>query len=216
MKRLIVNADDFGYSPGVTRGILEAHERGIVTSTSLMVDEPAAEEAVELARDAPRLGLGLHAVLGDGNEPAVPPDACEAELERQLARFETLVGRRPTHLDSHYHHHRDPRYASTFAAFARRHSLPMRDVDARHCGLFYGRWDGESHLEQIGVESLLAILGGLEDGDTELGCHPGYADRPESEYAQEREHELATLTDPRVRARVDELELRLIRWDELR
>jgi len=57
---LIVNADDFGQSPGVTRGIVEAHERGIVSSTSMMVRWPAAKESASYARMHPRLGVGEH------------------------------------------------------------------------------------------------------------------------------------------------------------
>jgi predicted glycoside hydrolase/deacetylase ChbG (UPF0249 family) len=65
------------------------------------------------------------------------------------------------------------------------------------------------------VESLLAILGSLEAGVVELGCHPGHADGLDSTYTVEREHELRTLTDPRVRAAVADLGIELIRWDEL-
>ena len=209
-----MNADDLGYSSGVTRGILEAHEHGIVTSASLMVDEPGAEEAAELAPDARALSVGLHAVLDRGGEVA-EPDEAGRELERQLVRFEWLVGRRPTHLDTHHHVHRDPRLAPTVAAFAARHRLPLRDRAAPHCGEFYGRWDGESHLEQVGVASLLEILARLDADVTELGCHPGYAHGLRSAYTVERERELRTLSDARVRARVDELEIELIGWGEL-
>ena len=64
-RQLIVNADDFGQSHSVNRGILAAHERGIVTSTSLMVRWPAAAKAAALGRTHPRLSLGLHVDLGD-------------------------------------------------------------------------------------------------------------------------------------------------------
>jgi chitin disaccharide deacetylase len=57
MKRLIVNADDLGYTAGVNRGIVEAHERGIVTSTSMMVDRPASAEGAEIARATPSLSV---------------------------------------------------------------------------------------------------------------------------------------------------------------
>ena len=57
---LIVNADDLGLSPGVNAGIIEAHLRGIVTSASLMVRQPAAREAARLARAHPGLSVGLH------------------------------------------------------------------------------------------------------------------------------------------------------------
>ena len=64
-KYLIVNADDFGQSAGVTRGIIEAHERGIVTSTSLLVRWPAATEAARYARAHPGLAVGLHLDFGE-------------------------------------------------------------------------------------------------------------------------------------------------------
>ena len=61
LRQIIVNADDFGYTPGVSQGILEAHLNGIVTSTSVMVNMPAAEQWVKTAlKEAPDLGLGLH------------------------------------------------------------------------------------------------------------------------------------------------------------
>jgi chitin disaccharide deacetylase len=62
-RRLIVNADDFARAPGVSRGILEAHDRGIVTSTSVMVNQPRVEEQLLAAQAYPRLGLGLHLVF---------------------------------------------------------------------------------------------------------------------------------------------------------
>jgi predicted glycoside hydrolase/deacetylase ChbG (UPF0249 family) len=212
VRRLIVNADDLGLSGGVNRGIVEAHRSGIVTSASLMVEGPAAVEAVELAGALP---VGLHAVLDRAGELLVSPEECPLELDRQLERFRELTGREPTHVDSHHHVHRDPGLEPGFAAFAERHALPLRDRDARHCGLFYGRWNGESHPEQVGVESLLRILEGIPDGVTELGCHPGYADGLRSSYTVEREQELRTLTDERVRARIEELGIELIGWDGL-
>jgi len=60
LKKLIVNADDFGRSTAINRGIIDAHEKGVVTSTSLMTDREAFAEAVALARRYPRLGIGLH------------------------------------------------------------------------------------------------------------------------------------------------------------
>ena len=208
MKRLIVNADDLGLTAGINRGILEAHERGIVTSTSLMVDRPGAAEAAEIARRTPNLSVGLHAELDHRDELTVTADTCDAELERQLSHFEQLVGGRATHIDSHHHTHRDPSIRDAFVAFADRHGLPMREHTVRHCPDYYGE-------HAIGVESLLELLGRLEEGDTELGCHPGYADGLESRYSAPREREIETLTDPRVRERLAELGIELIGWREL-
>ena len=132
MRRLIVNADDLGYTEAISRGIFEAYERGIVTSASLMVDQAGAGDAVERARGT-GLSVGLHAVLDD-----VPAGRAEAELERQLVRFEELVGARPTHLDSHHHTHREDAYCETFAAFAEREALKARDLSVQHEPRFYG------------------------------------------------------------------------------
>lgn len=133
MKRVIVTADDFGLSPGVVAGIVEAHRRGIVTATSLMVNAPAAEEAFRLARETPTLAVGLHFVLTFG-EPVGPPRPLEdlldaqgrfqrleagvhvranpsqvvEELHAQIHRFEEGVGRPPTHVDGHHHVHAFP------------------------------------------------------------------------------------------------------------
>lgn len=208
MKRLIVNADDLGYTAGINRGILEAHERGIVTSTSMMVDRPAAQEGAEIARSTPSLSVGLHAVLDAAGTLTVTAETCGDELERQLGRFEALVGRAPTHLDSHHHTHRDPQLLDAVTGFADRHALPMREHAVPHCDLFFG-------AHAIGVDNLLAILDRLEEGDAELGCHPGYVDGLVSRYTVERERELETLTDPRVRARIDELGIELIGWRDV-
>jgi chitin disaccharide deacetylase len=70
VRRLIVNADDFGFTAGVNRAIVEAHTRGIVTSTTLMASGPAFNDAVRLARETPRLDVGCHLVLIDG-EPVL-------------------------------------------------------------------------------------------------------------------------------------------------
>lgn len=62
-RRLIVNADDFGRSSPINQAVIQAHREGILTTASLMVNEPAVSEAVELARNHPRLGVGLHLTL---------------------------------------------------------------------------------------------------------------------------------------------------------
>ncbi len=73
MRRLIVNADDFGFTSGVNRAIVEAHTHGVVTSSTLMANGKAFAEATDLAQRTPSLSIGCHVVLIDG-EPALPPD----------------------------------------------------------------------------------------------------------------------------------------------
>ena len=213
MKRLIVTGDDFGITRGINRGILEAHRDGILTSTSLMVNRPACEEAVALSRQCPTLSLGLHLEL-DGVEPARVP----AELDRQLERFLNFVGAAPTHVDSHHDVHRQPRILPHVLGWARRVGLLLRGYGpVRHFPKFYGQWGGETHLEQIGVDGLLRLLDAEVGEDvTELNCHPGYVDGDlASSYAAEREVELRTLCDPRTRQELAERKIRLIGFRDL-
>src|SRR5436190_20859153 len=146
MRWLIVTADDFGITSGVNRGIVQAHREGILTSTSLMVDRPACEEAAALGRACATLSVGLHLELNRDD-----PDRIPAELERQLARFMELVGADPTHADSHHDVHYDPRVLPQVLAWSARTGVPVRGYSgARHFPKFYGQWGGETHLEQIG------------------------------------------------------------------
>src|ERR1041385_7974987 len=109
MKFLIVNADDFGASRGINRGILEAHRRGILTSTSLMVKRPWSAEAAALGREAPELSIGLHVQLDEDRGWAADRQLpLREELRAQFQRFEELMGRLPTQIDSHHNVHRDP------------------------------------------------------------------------------------------------------------
>ncbi|HEY0163191.1 MAG TPA: ChbG/HpnK family deacetylase, partial [Edaphobacter sp.] len=64
--RLIINADDFGLTPGINRSILELHRAGVLTSATLMATGPAFDEAVAIASSTPTLGVGCHVVLTDG------------------------------------------------------------------------------------------------------------------------------------------------------
>ncbi|HEV8455583.1 MAG TPA: ChbG/HpnK family deacetylase [Gemmatimonadales bacterium] len=213
MKWLIITGDDFGMSPGINLGIVEAHHCGILTSTSLLVNRPASEAAAALARECPVLSLGLHLELD-----AVAPERVHAELERQVARFVELVGALPTHLDSHHNVHHDPRVLPQVLAWARRSAVPVRGYsEIRHVSKFYGQWGGDTHLELIGVEGLLRLLDEeVRDGVTELACHPGYvAAGFRSSYAAEREVELRTLCDERVRQAIRQREIELIGFRDL-
>lgn len=217
---LIVNADDLGASASINRGVLEAHVHGVVTSASLMVDMPAAEEFASRSEQVPELSVGLHVTLTrEDGELQFEKGACRVELERQLARFEELLGRAPTHLDSHHNVHLEQPLSDIFLAVARERRLPLRDFSGvRYFADFYGQWDEETHLEQVSVEMMREMLETevRPGGVTEFGCHPGYAgDGFESSYLREREAELRTLCDPLVAARIDELGITLTSFAEL-
>jgi hopanoid biosynthesis associated protein HpnK len=136
-QRLIVNADDFGLSPSVNEAVVRAHRDGILTSASLMVNEPGFEEAVKLAKENPRLGVGLHLTLLMGHS-ALPPEKIpglvnarrefsnrpeatgmayffkrslreqlRAEIHAQFARFQS-TGLPLDHVNGHLHLHLHP------------------------------------------------------------------------------------------------------------
>lgn len=216
MKYLIVNGDDFGGSRGINRGILDAHHRGILTSASLLVTMPWSNEAARLVRAAPGLSVGLHVQL-----PAVEQldaNGCRAELERQWRRFEELMGCPPTHVDSHYNIHRDVRVLPHLLDVTQQYGVPLRGhCSVRYLSKFYGQWGGRTHLEQISVESLCHLLRTeVEEGVTELSCHPGYADPDfRSGYSIERETEVRTLCAPNSRQTLVEQRIRLVSFQDL-
>ena len=221
MKYVIVNADDFGASRGINRGIIEAHRDGILTSTSLLVDAPWSEEAAKLSRAVPDLSVGLHVHLTNGGSKSVAAqedgDHCRAELRRQFNRFAELIGQPPTHLDSHHNIHRNLRLLPHFLHFAREHALSLREYSPIRCFTkFYGQWGGESHPEHISPASLVRMLEAeLEKGVTELSCHPGYFDPDfSSGYAAERRIELQTLCDPLIRQFLAEQRIHLVNYRE--
>jgi predicted glycoside hydrolase/deacetylase ChbG (UPF0249 family) len=220
---LIVNADDYGASPGINEGIAEAHARGIVTSTSLMVTGAAAEDAVRLARAHPALAIGLHWDLdAEGPEPTVElgdAGAVRAELARQLVAFHELMGRPPSHVDSHHHIHREPDVIRVARELVAPLGVPLRgDGRVTYVGGFYGQWEsGVTDLHHVSPEFLIWILRNeVGKGWTELGCHPGHIRGDfSSPYLLEREAELATLTDPWVSAEIRTLGIRLASYAEL-
>jgi predicted glycoside hydrolase/deacetylase ChbG (UPF0249 family) len=152
-RQLIVNADDYGRTPGVSRGILEAHRAGIVTSTSVMINRPGIEAQLEEALAHPQLGVGQHLVFTAG-QPVLPAarvpglvDAAgefleqhtvwaraeriplaqlRAELAAQIERFRRLAGHLPDHLDCHHFVHLYPPFFQVYAGLAAAYHLPLR------------------------------------------------------------------------------------------
>ncbi len=135
-RRLIVNADDFGFTRDVNRGIVEAHRRGIVTATTLMATGAAFADAVRLARENPGLDVGCHLVLVnapsalDGGRmlPATVGELLRSMLAGRIRVYEELraqvlriveAGLAPTHLDTHKHTHLAPPVLRAVARLSR-------------------------------------------------------------------------------------------------
>jgi predicted glycoside hydrolase/deacetylase ChbG (UPF0249 family) len=152
-KRLIVNADDYGRTAGVVEGILRAHQQGIVTSTTAMMNMPGIEDALRRAQSCPELGLGVHLVFSAWR-PLLPPEQIPslvdadgaflsqkalwarpeviqrgelwAELTAQIERFQALTGRPPDHLDCHHFVHSHPLFFAFYVELATQWDLPIR------------------------------------------------------------------------------------------
>ena len=224
MRYLIVNADDFGQSRGINQGITQCYENGVVTSASLMVRWPAAAEACAFAKVNTELSVGLHVDLGEWRNTdgdwrpvyeVVPLDdeaAVREEVKRQVEWFKRLLGRGPSHLDSHQHVHLREPVRSVLRDMAEKLNVPLRHETAeiRYSGDFYGQSsDGSPVPEPISLDGLLNILGRLDAPITELACHPGRPDGLDTMYRSEREAEVQTLTDPRVGEALERLSIRL-------
>jgi chitin disaccharide deacetylase len=209
---LIVNADDLGLSATVNAGVFAAHRDGIVTSASLMVRQSAAPAAAEQARDHPELGVGLHVDLGQWDYEngawiqaylhcaTDDPAAVEVECRAQIERFRALIGRDPSHLDSHQHVHESEPAKGVVEGLAAELGVPVRNRAVRYEGSFYGQsGKGEPFPEGITPERLIELIEALPPGWTEIGCHPAAGSVATSSYDAERQIELAALRDPGVK-----------------
>lgn len=204
--KLIVNADDFGYSKGVNLGIVEAHVEGIVSSATMMMNMPGVEHAFRLATETPTLGVGVHLVLTCGSplESNVPSltdengrfrrgqshleeasvEEVEREFRAQLERF-FRSGRMPTHIDSHHHVHARETILPIVLRLAERYELPVRypwafEEKEHSRTTQVNTTEGFSHHfygDDLTVDTLIGIIDGLSGSSTaEIMSHPAYVD----------------------------------------
>ena len=246
MRRLIVNADDFGLTRGVSEGILAAHRHGIVTSTTVLVNRPLAPSLL-LRLIASGIGVGLHLnlTLGapitrapsltgsdgrfirDARQAAARarPDDVEREIEAQIQAFERLLGRAPTHLDTHHHAGLLPPVGAIVLGQARRRGLAVRSQNeaaraaARIAGLrtpdhFFGESGPGAYWSPA---TTLTMLRALPEGVSEFMTHPGWfdADLAYSRYGRQRETEMIGLGTPSARAAVAALGIVLVSFADL-
>jgi predicted glycoside hydrolase/deacetylase ChbG (UPF0249 family) len=171
-------------------------------------------------------------VDAQGRLPAKPeghrspdPGQVLAEARAQLALFRDLMGRNPTHFDSHHHSHRLPVVFDALCVLARETSLPVRCASpgmvAQLRSLRVATTDAfveDFFGDAVSFETLARILGELPEGTTELMCHPAEVDdelRNSSSYADARARELAVLTSAAARSAVSERDIRLVRFSDL-
>lgn len=204
-RRLIVNADDFGLTSGVSAGILAAHRHGIVSSTTVLATAAINAESVSALRDS-GLGVGLHVnlTLGrplsgarslvdtDGRFVRDPRHAAaradvkdvEREVTAQIEKFTSLMRRRPTHLDTHHHVGLLAPVAAVVLDVARRLGLPVRSQDewARARAVTAGLRTPDHFFGESGpgpywsLARTVARLRALPAGVSEFMSHPGWFD----------------------------------------
>jgi chitin disaccharide deacetylase len=220
--KLIVNADDFGYSRGVNYGIIDAHQYGIVNSTTMMMNMPGVNHAVELAKEHPTLKLGIHLVLTCGKPlrsdvPTLIDDQGNfkkmkdlnknlslMELERewttQIDRFLDF-GLTATHFDSHHHVHSIPEFLPVIQSLSKKYNLPVRRISNQpiegvpsFTDCFFHDFYGEGATQDYFIE---LSQRDVDNQTVEVMCHPGYLDFEVlngSSYAADRVKETRILT----------------------
>lgn len=224
---LIMNADDLGLWPSVDRGIFAAWSAGAVGDSTVFANAPALEEILARARAVGLpVGIHLNLTFGRPlSDPAdvpalvtpagefmkrrawvlpLPTEQVQRELALQVERV-LAAGGQPSHLDTHHHIHTYPEVLEVVIALARELRLPVRSVHPemratlREAGIptpdhfsmaFYGG--------NATVDTLITLVEDCPGGILEIMTHPGYAD-PDlpSSYREDRERELAALTDPK-------------------
>jgi hopanoid biosynthesis associated protein HpnK len=270
-RRLIVNADDFGRSASINQAVIRAHQEGILTTASLMVNEPAFEQAVALAHEHPTLGVGLHLTLLCGHS-ALPPGeipglvngngefshnpagagvryffqpGLREQLRREIhAQFEKFrAARLPLdHVNGHLHLHLHPTVFGILMADAAQLGLkrlrltcdPFRlnlrlasghlAYRALHVAIFHPlSARARPALARVNIRHTDAVFGLLQNarvdetyvtrllpqlpaGDSELYSHPSL---------DESKNEFDALISPRVQEQVKQLDIKLIRYQDL-
>lgn len=203
-KKLIINADDFGYSPGVNKGIIEAHTNGVVTSTSVIVDSIAAQEAATLG-DFPNLSVGLHLALQN-------PSNAASELRDQVAKFKAITGELPDHIDVHKVSQHSPELDAVLRAYSQQYSTPIR---RQGFAKFIGSYFAPSEGNTSSTELLKQAIDQATDEYNEIMCHVGYCDQyllEHSSYNRPRELELQTMCSPEIKQYIAEKDLELANW----
>jgi predicted glycoside hydrolase/deacetylase ChbG (UPF0249 family) len=224
MIQLIINADDFGFSPGVNYGIMESFLNGIVNSTTMMMNMTGTEHAIQLAKKHLNLRVGVHLVLTCGKplREDVPslvgedghfhsltdlPKANQISLEElerewtaQIERF-ILSGLQPSHFDSHHHVHFIEEFQPVVKNLSKKFDLPVRrngQIQVNGVKSFSDLSLFDFYGEGVAPNYFNKLAERIEDGKiVEIMCHPAYVDNSllrGSSYTFKRLTEIEILT----------------------
>lgn len=208
-KKIVINADDFGYREDINKGIIYAHKNGIVKSTTVLTDREAFYDAVSLAKENPDLKTGLHIDLDDffnilrpagtvGNLKNGKSDIenIKGSIDRQIDKF-LNSGLKLTHLDSHHHAHLHPDILHIVAMKASELNIPMRFFTAFYDDSTIAN-DMKQIIDDLNIKYCPHFIQGWYWGNidedfeiAELMTHPGFNDKW-------REFEMAVCCDPNL------------------
>lgn len=242
IKKLILNADDFGMTQGNTIGILMAHAQGVLTSTTCMMNMPFAQFALNEAKKFPKLGVGIHFVLtvgrpliegaksytdenGDFIRPKDYPDkkphADSEELYRewkaQMEKFIEITGHKPTHIDSHHHVHLLPWHVDVAKRLAKEYDVPMRQREQVLETYEYVRCDDRMYGDDANMDFVKNALS-TDEEILEFMCHPAYIDQrlyDMTSYGLPRMKELELLLSPELKQFIKDNDIELINFSDI-
>lgn len=232
--KVVINADDFGLTKGVTDGIIHAHRFGVVTSTTTMCNTDHLEYASKVSKDYPNLGIGVHLVLTygksltenksltnqDGNfftqRESLGKEIDETELynewKAQILRFIEVFDQHPSHLDSHHMAHDfNEKHLRVANRLAKEFNLKLR-ADGTFKFLI------DFYADNIDYNAITSILKEYIDTDIEVMCHPATVDLElyqNSSYVFERIVELDTLCDRRLKQFIKDNNITLTNYNKL-
>ena len=216
--KLIINADDFGYTKGVTEGIIYGYKNGIIRSTTVLTNMPYIAYGAELIEDLPDLGMGVHLTLTLGKSltgapsltlnngyfknkkqfyetlDQIKPEEVYEEFKAQIEKFIDIFHKKPDHLDSHHSVHDAKGMLPISEKLAKEYALPMRRYsDFTFVTGFYD--------QTATVEALISLLASHKEENIEIMTHPGYCDLElyrSSSYHTARVKELDVLCDKQL------------------
>ena len=242
--KMIINADDFGYSKGINYGVLEAHKNGVLTSATLMTGMPGAEHAARIMKEIPGMGVGLHlnTALGKpGNSKRktltdekgffIKPDKVLElnieyneeelydELKEQFERFMELTKQKPTHMDSHlFSSDKLEKVKKIAQILADEYKIPLRN----HGTKYYEKVRFINHRDFGGIPGLEYVAENFDDiiknKYVEIMSHPGYVDTyvmKNSSYNIMRAEELDFLTGDRIKELISRNNVELVSYGDI-
>jgi chitin disaccharide deacetylase len=198
MKKLIINADDYGLSPLFNKGILELAEKKIITSISVMIKRKYIKKSD--LQNLEGFSIGLHLELDE--------NSTKAEIERQVEKFAIKLGKLPSHLDGHQHKHLTPNNLPKVISVAKKYYLPIRSLEKSQRKEMkkakiktperFISWHPKN------PQKLFKKLSESKESVVELVCHPGYFDEKCSyPYNKNREEELSILKSKKFQKAIE-------------